>query len=298
MDWLEGILRFLGNAASSVWDIITGIPQFLFGDSLDSGWGIVFAIYTTAVFFGFIITGFAISRELLKALDVRFDKEWLDEHNSKLPEAERQVIDWTLARQQRVRSLGFTLPVGAMVLASLYIWVGRSFTGVTYATFAAVWFGIGLVLLRPWWVATVVRTARIAPPKRHKDYANPGEMTVSGAFGHYMKWGLEGSSKRRKMFIRLLRVINWLASILRLQWFRVRLLWALTWWLAVALTWPLGMVIALSKMGWDFTKKEDPLLMPLWSKSRADQNEPPYTGERWASEPARAEVTTKTATRA
>lgn len=289
MDWLEGILRFLGSAAGSVWDFITGIPWFLFGSTLESGWGIVFVIYTTAVAIGFIITGFAISRELLKALDVRFDEEWLNEYNSKLPADERRVIDWTLARQQRVRSLGFTLPVGAMVLVSLYIWVGHSFTGVTYAAFAFAWFGIGLVLLRPWWVATVVRTARIAPPKRLGEYANPGEMTASGAFGHYMKWGLEGSSKKRRMFIRLLRAVNWLASILRLQWFRVRLLWALTWWLVVALTWPLGMVIALSRMAWDFTKKEDPLLMPLWSTSRADRNEPPYTGKRWTPKSKKTE---------
>ena len=243
MTWLEAIWRFLVNA----WEFTKGIPRLLFGSALDSGLGITLTIYTTAVTIGFVITGFVISRELIKALEVFFNEEWVEKYNKDLPKEEQHVIDWTLARQQRVRSLCFTLPLGAMVLASLYIWVGRSFTGVTYATFAAIWFGVGLVLLRPWWIATVVWTARVAPPKRQEKYSKPEEMTVGGAFNHYMRWGLGDSSKKRKMFVRLLRLLNWLAGLLRLQWLRLRLIWALMWWMAVALAWPIGMVIALEQ---------------------------------------------------
>ena len=279
MNWIEGFLRFIGKAWDVIWSFISGIPRFFFGSTLETGWGIVFVIYVTAVAIGFIIGVFAVSREFLKGVDVLFNEEWLKKRNAQHGPDDQHVIDWTLLRQQRVRSLRFIIPLGGLVLASLYIWVGHSFTGVTYATFAAIWFGVGLVLLRPWWVATAVWTARVTPDAP-SDQEDLRKMTARGAFGHYMSWGLLGSaSKKRGMFIRVLRLFNKIASLLRLQWFKVRLLEPLFWWLAVSIGWPVGMLIVALKMSYDLASKKKKL-RPGWSSK--PMGEPVYTGKKWS----------------
>ena len=274
MDWLEVIWRFLGR----VWSFICDIPGFLFGDSLDSGWGIMFVIYVIVATIAFVISTISLSIEWFRGWDVDFSEAKLEEVNKGVPEDEQHKVNLTLAREQQVMSLRFTVPFAGMVLASLYAWA-HSFTWIAYAIFAAAWLAFGLLLLRPWWVATVVWSARklYASGVRVEHVDEAYSMTVPGAFAHYMRWGLSGSKqRRRRMFVLRLRRLNKIVSALRLRWVKLRLLEPLMWWLFVAAIWPVGMVIAVSHMSLELWKKSK-RLRPDWAKS---PSAPTYTGRR------------------
>lgn len=121
-----------------LWESITGLPELIFGERMHDGWGVAFAIYTAVVVIAFAIGGYRSVHELLKALDIRFDKEKLERYNlNRESGTPAREIDWLKARKQQVRSVRFTIPFGLLVLAALCWWVRGPFTLLTYFQLAA-----------------------------------------------------------------------------------------------------------------------------------------------------------------
>lgn len=277
MDRLSALWRFLGR----IWDFVIDVPWLIFGSTLESGFGILLAAYTGVATLAFIISSFALTREWQHALDVGFSEAKSEKINKELPEEAQQKISWVLVRQQQVLSLRFIIPLGLMALASLYAWVAFSFTGVTYATIGVLWLLAGLTVLRPWWVATAVWAARKlhAHGVREAHLGDLYVMTARGAFGHYMRWGLldRKSSSPRRRFVGYLKVLNPIVGLFYLRWLKLRLIEPLLWWFAVGVSWPISMVVVISKMGYDLWRKKDKL-QPAWAYKRMD--EPTYVGKK------------------
>ena len=256
-------------------DFLTGIPRDLFGDRLDTGLGIAMATYTAIVAICFAIGAVRSVWELTKAVDLRFDKEKLERYNVSRPDGTApRKIDWLLARKQQVRSLWFTIPFGMMVMATLYYWVHESFTFKGYVLVGLCWI-IGLMLIRPWWISTVLRTQRklvkvgeVSP----KD-APLHDKSTMWALRHYFSWGLQQATQKRRAFIGILRWMNPIIGIFRLQWLRARLIWPLVICAFYAALWLITLPIAVFYLNKEFDERRN-ALKPEWAKSYAP--EPTY----------------------
>jgi hypothetical protein len=276
-DQLKGVtmLDFL----SAIWGFLSGLPRGLFGDRVDTGWGIAFSLYTSVVAVSFLIGGYRSIHELGKAVDVRFNKDQLEQYNLARPEGTSpRVIDWAKARIQQVRSLRFTIPFGVLVLATLYWWVRESYTLKSYFILAACWLAFAF-LLRPWWIATVIWTERklikkepnVDPLMRSR--YDLSTKSVLWAIRHYMNWGLQKSTTKRPPYIGLLRPLNPFVKLFGLRWVQLGLIRPLVICTFYACIWPVSMVIAVFYLTREFDERRY-ILKPSWVSGRA--KEPTY----------------------
>lgn len=264
LDLLRAIVGFLA-----------GIPSALFGERLDTGLGIAAATCTSIVAICFAIGAVRSVWELTKAVDLGFKKERLDDYNIGRPAGTApREIDWVLARTQQVRSLWFTIPFGVIVMATLYYWVRESFTFKGFVLVGLCWL-IGLMLIRPWWIWTVLRTQRklvktgeLAP----KD-APLHNKSMKWAIRHYFSWGLQQSAYKQRVFIGILRWMNPLIGAFRLQWFRMRLIRPIVVCTIYAALWPIALPIGVFYLNREFDERRD-LLKPEWARRYAP--EPTY----------------------
>jgi len=263
-----GWLRGLG-------DFFLGLPRGFFGERLDTGWGIVVATYTSIVAISFVIGAVRSVWELSKAVDLRFDKEKLERYNITRPEGSApRSINWLVARRQQVCSLWFTIPFGAVVMATLFFWVRESFTFKGYVIVGLCW-TIGLMLIRPWWITTILRV--------HRKIVKVGEVSPKDAplynkstmwaLRHYFSWGLQQATQKRRAFIGILRWMNPIVSVFRLQWVRVRLIRPLIICTFFASLWLITLPISVFYLNREFEERQN-ALKPAWAKSHAP--EPTY----------------------
>lgn len=268
MNWILGLIE-------SIWLWLIGLPRDLFGERMDSGWGIAASIYVSVVAVAFLIGGYRSIHELIKAIDIRFNKDTLHNYNLHREDGtDPRIIDWIRARKQQVRSLRFTIPFGLIVLGVLYWWTREYFTLLTYFKIVAGWL-IASPLLRVWWIATVVWTHRKLAKKESSLPANRRPLsnkTVRWAVAHYMRWGLEKSAKKRAPFIGLLRFLNPIIKFFRLRWLQPRLIRPLAICTFHAFIWPVSMVWATFYLTREFEERSEPL-KPEWSSRYAKEPE-------------------------
>jgi len=263
-------------------DLFRGIGEFLaqvlrvlFGERLDTGFGIAAAAYVSIVALSFAIGAVRSIWELTKAVDLRFDKDKLDHHNISRPNGTPpRTIDWVLAREQQVRSLWFTIPFGILAMATLYYWVRESFTLKGYVLVGLCWI-IGYMLVRPWWIWTVLRVKRKLvktgeAAARHTPLYNK---TLVWAMRHYFSWGLQQTTQKRRAFIGLLRWANPFVDMFRFKWLRVRLIRPLLVCAFYGALWLVTLPIAVFYLNREFDARE-PELKPAWAKRYAP--EPTY----------------------
>lgn len=245
---------------------IAGLPRELFGARLDSGLGIAAVTYTAIVAICFVIGGLRSVRMYAKAVDLRFDKTKLDDYNRGLPEyATQRTINWVLARRQQVRSFCFTIPFGMIVMATLYYWVRYSFTQKSYVIIMVCWI-VGYMLVRPWWIWTVLRIHRKlvktgeATPKE----APLHDMRLHRAMQRYFEWGLQEDKRKRQTFIGALRGLNPIIGVFRLRWLRTRLIRPLVICTLNALLWIITLPIAAFYLTNQFDSRQQ-ALQPAWA---------------------------------
>lgn len=266
------VLRAIG-------EFLVGLPRDIFGDRVDTGWGIAFSLYVSVVALSFLIGGYRSVNELGKAIDVRFDKAKVNNYNINRPDGTPpRTLDWFRARKQQVRSLRFTIPFGVLVFATLYLWVRESFTFEMYFKLAVCWLVV-VVLLRPWWIAAVIWTERKLAKKEPRpkslqhDRYSLDSVSVSWAVRHYLNWGLQKSTNKRQPYIGLLRPLNPIVKLFGLRWLQVRLIRPLVICAVYACIWPLSMVIAVFYLTREFEERQS-LLKPAWASRYAE--EPTY----------------------
>jgi hypothetical protein len=246
--------------------------QDIFGPSVNRWPGMAMSIFVSVTFIVFAIGGYKVIHETVKATDVGFSKARLDKYNERqvLNGFPARAIDWQKVYIQRVRSFGFSLPFGALVLAVLVWWLRESFDLLTYFKLA----GVLLVcspLLRVWWIATAVRTERRLA--KHKlPAANDRELASLGvvrAIRCYLAWGLNRKSvTKRPPFIGLLRPLNPFVKLAGLRWLQWRMIVPIVSCAFIACTWALSWPIAVFYLTTELDERHEPL-KPDWADNTA-----------------------------
>lgn len=264
LNWLEELGEFLAS-----------VFGFLFGESLDSGLGIAVAAYTGLVAICFAIGSIRAIAELTKAVDVGFSKTKLEDYNLQRPDGTPpRAINWALARQQQVRSVLFSIPLGVVVMATLIFWA-RDFSLRGYVIIAVCWI-VGLMMIRPWWIWTALRSHRklVKTGTVEPEEAQLHDTRLVWAMQHYFRWGLQQkTAPKRSTFIGILRFINPIVGIFRLQWLRIRLVWPLVICAFNASLWIFTLPVAVFHLTREFDERLQPL-RPRWVGE--DAPEPTY----------------------
>lgn len=257
------------------------IARLVFGERIETGWGIAASILTGVALIAFAIGGIACTWEWMKAVEIRFDADKLDQHNLRQPTSTTHTIDWVKARIQQVRSLRFTVPFGLLVSAVLLGWVRNSFELKTYFEVALCWL-IFSPVLRAWWIATAVWTERKLAKKAgvasRKVGANSrleggrllSEVSVWWAIRHYLNWGLQKSTTRKMPFIGLLKFLNPIIALFGLRWMNSRLFAPLFTCTFSALVWPVSTVFCVFYLTKEFDERRQPL-RPEWASRNAQE---------------------------
>lgn len=283
MGWLRSIGGFLVD-----------LPDVLYGDRLHEGWfGIAGAIYVTSLGLAFLICGYCSIHQWVKAADVWFNKEKVEQDNLARPDGTApREINWVMARKQQVRSWRFAIPYGMLVYATLYWWFRTDYTWRTFFILAAFWLVMAFPI-RVWWIATVVWTQRKLAKKEPSGLNNQRvgakwslkqvgnqmvntpsggtylqDMTVRQAQAHYMAWGLQKSSKRLRPFIGLFRIFNPFIKLFGLRWLQPRLTVPLFICMVYAFGWSLTQPVAVFYL-YKQLYKRDPALKPDWASDNA-----------------------------
>jgi hypothetical protein len=255
----------------TLWEFLISVLRFAFGDRVDTGWGIIASLWVTVVAVAFVIGGYHTASSFLRALDVKFNKEKLDEANLNRPTGtSARLIDWKLARIQQVRTLRFTIPFGLLVLGVLYWWVREFFTFRSYAVFVVCWVIFMILVLRVWWIATVVWTERKLVKKGEKPARESRlhNVSVIWALKHYLNWGTQKPTIKRAPYIGLFRPLNPVIWLFRLRWLQIRLVRPLLVCAFYATFWPLTMVIGVFYLTREFRERNQ-LLKPEWASNYA-----------------------------
>ncbi|HSX33753.1 MAG TPA: hypothetical protein VLF91_05460 [Candidatus Saccharimonadales bacterium] len=266
---MKGILNVLG-----------GLPRDVFGPRVDTGWGIMASICFTVVVIAFAIGGYRSIHEWVKAADVRFNKERVEQHNLHRPKGTPpRNYNWVMARKEQVRSWRFVIPFGLLVLAVGYWWIRYSFDLATYFKLAAAWLVFQAVVLRPWWIAAVVWTQRKLVKTKESTLAEQpfGDKSVGWAYRHYLNWGLQKSTFKRQPFIGLFRFLNPVIRLFRLRWLQPRLIRPLFACAFYALTWAVSMVAAVFVLEYAFDHRKK-VLKPEWASTYAEEPDYNKTG--------------------
>ena len=281
MGWLKSIGGFFVD-----------LPDMLYGNRLHEGWfGVAGAIYITAVGLAFLICGYACIHQWVKAADIWFKKETLEQFNLNRPaDTAPRKIDWEQARRQQVWSWRFAIPYGLLVYTALYVWFREFYTWKSFFLFAA---GVTAMafFIRLWWVAVVTWSERKLYAKEPQaaskviyggriPFGQPSnvvaggvylyQMSVPQAMSHYMSWGLQKSTKRRPPFIGLFRIFNPFIRLFRLRWLQPRLLVPAGICIFYGLLWTFTQVVAVfylyHELNPDNRKKP---LKPEWASDNA-----------------------------
>ena len=181
-EWLEAL-----------WSFLASLPRGIYGDRIDSGWGIAASIFVSVVAIAFVIGGYRSIHEYIKAADGTPPRK----------------VDWLQARRQEVQSLRFTIPFGILVFTVLYLWVRDSFALDSYFRLAVGWV-LFLLVLRVWWIATAIWTERklVKNDLLATGKSQLHNVTIGWAVRHYLNWGLQKSTVKRPPFIGIFRIFR------------------------------------------------------------------------------------------
>jgi hypothetical protein len=266
--------QWLRHIPEHVW----GFWQAIFGASVNHWYGMAMSIYVGVVAIVFVIGGYRVVHELGKAIDIMFSQQRLDRYNEKavLNGQPTRQIKWQRVYIQLVRSLGFSIPFGALVLGVLVWWLRESFNLLTYFELVGLLL-VCLPLLRVWWIATVVWTERLLARKglAPANDRRLADKSVAWAVRHYFAWGTQKSTVKRPPYIGLLRPLNPFIKLGQLRWLNGRLAWAVVCGAFFAFIWALSGPIAVFHLTKEFDERHQ-LLKPEWASSVA--MEPTYGG--------------------
>lgn len=267
------------------WNGATGafhtVSRFLYGDLLDDGLGKFFAICLSAIVAVYFIAGYRSIVEWFRASDVEWDTDAVERHNlARTDGTPAYKIDWRKAHDQKGVSLRFTVPFGALVIASL-IWLRFSFTLSTYMTIAALWL-VAAMPLRVWWIHTARRLTQhllangYLLEEQFKSVKRPVyKMSLRQAVRHYVDWGTQASSSEGGLIGRYRWWANPLGKLFRFKFLRTRLIRAIWTCTFYALVWPIAMVIAPFYLTEKLTgTTPTQLLKPEWARRHASEPDP------------------------
>ena len=271
------IVGWLKDAGNGIWHFVSGAPRDIFGDRIDSAWGLTWISAMALVALIFAIAGWNSLNEWAKGVDSGWDPEWVKKENQK-PEnrLDQYNINWRKAYEQKVGTWRFAIPFGLMVLGLFYVFIQYAFSGLGYVKISLLCFAFAPVL-RYWWIRVLVRTNRRLVKQ---ELLNEGEQVILdsswGTFKHYIEWGLAASGKQRRLpWRRKLRWFNGIVKFVRLDWIRVRLIKPILLWAFYATFWWISMPWSVFQLTQDLRGKKKFHLMPAWAPKRVIEPEWP-----------------------
>lgn len=274
-------MGFLKEAWNTVSDVFWAVARFLYGDLLDGSLGKFFAICLTAITVVYFIMGYRAVIEWIRASDVRWSSADVEHYNLvREGQTPAYTIDWKKAHQQKAVSLRFTLPLGALALASL-IWLRFSFSANTYMTIAICWLAFA-VMLRVWWINTARKLAQhlVANgywlPEQFASVKQPlHTLSLRQAVKLYVDWGTQASSSEGGLIGRFRWWANPVGKLLRMKFLRSRLVRPVIRCTFYALVWPISMIVAPFYLTHELLNNSlGELMKPPWARRHAQAPDP------------------------
>ncbi|HSE29694.1 MAG TPA: hypothetical protein VLA77_03880 [Candidatus Saccharimonadales bacterium] len=271
MPLIEDIGNWIQGAAATCLDFLGKIPRAVFGDAVDSEYGRWAATLVFIAIVSYAITGIrSVSTLFVAKFDLGFSQAKIDDYNDKRGENdEKYVFDWGKARRQQSRSLSFLWPVGLIALGSMYYWVRYDLTSKGYFLLAMAWFAFYLLVIKPWWINTKLRSDRnlVDSGVITRDKAPYYHFSTRQGIQHYMGWGLYGRKKQRSpIFIGGLRYVRWILA--PFAWVRKRMITPFLWICVLAAAWMITAPLIVFWLGTRFDRRRY-WLRPPWAPDYA-----------------------------